>query len=246
MRQASSPWRPPSNEGAISVAALAALEDRLRLCRERHAHVALASSLQAEDMVLLDASVRLGFSLTPFVLDTKRLHDETLSYLDAVEHRYGLSFLRVEPDPEALSAYETQKGRHAFYESSEERVRCCALRKVAPLAGLLKGFDAWVTGQRREQSVTRVDLPFEENDLQHGIRKFNPLADWSEADVWRYIRQWDVPVHPLYSRGYASIGCEPCTRAIRAGENLRAGRWWWEDASGKECGLHIGKPAQVA
>ncbi len=141
--------------------------------------------------------------------------------------------------PAAVEAYVKDHGLNAFYESVDLRKSCCGIRKVEPLNRALAGVEAWVTGQRREQSVTRTELHEQEHDAARGIEKYNPLAEWTEADVWAYLRHFDVPVNPLHARGYPSIGCEPCTRAIRPGEDSRAGRWWWESRDTKECGLHI-------
>ena len=146
-----------------------------------------------------------------------------------------------------MARYVKEHGLNAFYESVDLRKRCCHIRKVEPLARALTGRDAWITGLRRSQSVTRTDLPLREHDTVHGIPKFNPLADWSEAEVWACIRARAVPYNALHDRGYPSIGCEPCTRAIRPGEDVRAGRWWWESSNAKECGLHVsplGKPSE--
>ncbi|MEK6293744.1 MAG: phosphoadenylyl-sulfate reductase [Paraburkholderia tropica] len=205
----------------------------------RHADVKLASSLAAEDMLLthaiLSRRVKYGF----FSLNTGRLHAETLGMLDAVRERYGYAIEQFHPQQDAVDEYVAQHGLNAFYESVDLRKRCCEIRKVEPLNRALSGVSAWVTGQRREQSVTRAELHEEERDEARNIDKFNPLADWTEADVWDYLRAFAVPVNPLHARGYPSIGCEPCTRAIRPGEDSRAGRWWWESRDTKECGLHI-------
>ena len=153
--------------------------------------------------------------------------------------RYGCAVEIVRPDAEAVSGYVASHGANAFYESIELRKRCCHIRKVEPLRRALASADAWITGLRRSQSATRNDLPERVFDEQHGIFKFNPLADWEEADVWQYLRDRDVPYNPLHDKGYPSIGCEPCTRAIRPGEDIRAGRWWWESSDSRECGLHV-------
>jgi phosphoadenosine phosphosulfate reductase len=145
----------------------------------------------------------------------------------------------MRPKQELVDEYVTKNGLNAFYDSVELRKGCCYVRKVEPLGRALAGNKAWITGQRRAQSTTRSDLPVQEDDTAHGMAKFNPLADWSEADVWDYIRGNNVPYNDLHDRGYPSIGCEPCTRAIQPGEDVRAGRWWWENADSKECGLHL-------
>jgi phosphoadenosine phosphosulfate reductase len=198
-----------------------------------------ASSLAAEDMVLTDLILRAQLPIGIFTLETGRLHKETLGMLDRIREVYGHDVQAYRPDPAAVDAYVQQNGLNAFYDSVEMRKECCRIRKVDPLNRALAGNRAWVTGQRRAQSATRTDLQVQEEDAAHGMVKFNPLADWSEEDVWHYIRSKDVPYNPLHDRGYPSIGCEPCTRAIQDGEDVRAGRWWWENPESKECGLHV-------
>lgn len=200
---------------------------------------ALASSLSAEDMVLTDAIARAALPIGIFVLDTGRLHADTLVLLDRIRNRYGIEVAVYAPDPQALADYARAYGRDAFYQGVELRKRCCAIRKVEPLARALHGKRAWITGQRREQSAGRAWLPEQEHDEAHGIEKFNPLAAWSEAQVWQYIREHRVPYNRLYDQGYRSIGCAPCTRPVLPSEDLRAGRWWWESPEHKECGLHV-------
>jgi phosphoadenosine phosphosulfate reductase len=198
-----------------------------------------ASSLAAEDMVLTDMILKSGLPIGIFSLETGRLHAETLAVLDAVKASYGYEIALYRPQPEAVEAYVAQNGLNAFYDSVEMRKECCRVRKVEPLGRALAGKRAWITGQRRAQSTTRAELAVQEDDSAHGMAKFNPLADWSEADVWDYIRANKVPYNALHDRGYPSIGCEPCTRAIQPGEDVRAGRWWWENPESKECGLHL-------
>jgi phosphoadenosine phosphosulfate reductase len=198
-----------------------------------------ASSLAAEDMVLTDMILKAGLPISIFSLETGRLHAETLAVLDQVKAAYGYEIALYRPQPEAVDAYVAQNGLNAFYDSVAMRRECCRVRKVEPLGRALAGNKAWITGQRRAQSATRSDLAVQEDDSAHGMTKFNPLADWSEQDVWDYIRANDVPYNALHDRGYPSIGCEPCTRAIEPGEDVRAGRWWWENPDSKECGLHL-------
>jgi phosphoadenosine phosphosulfate reductase len=198
-----------------------------------------ASSLAAEDMVLTDLILRAGLPIGIFTLETGRLHAETLGMLDRIRETYGYEVQAYRPDTAAVDAYVQQNGLNAFYDSVDMRKECCRIRKVDPLNRALAGKKAWVTGQRRAQSATRSDLQVQEEDAAHGMVKFNPLADWSEEDVWHYIRSNNVPYNPLHDRGYPSIGCEPCTRAIAPGEDVRAGRWWWENPESKECGLHV-------
>jgi len=199
----------------------------------------LASSLSAEDMVLTDAIARAGLPIGIFVLDTGRLHGDTLALVERIRGRYGLEPEVFHPDPVAVLQYVKNHGRDAFYRDTELRQRCCEIRKVRPLRRALSGRRAWITGLRREHSAARSGLPAREHDQVHGLEKFNPLAAWSEEEVWSYLRRFEVPYNPLHDQGYRSIGCAPCTRPVVAGEDVRAGRWWWEAASKKECGLHV-------
>jgi len=198
-----------------------------------------ASSLAAEDMVLTDMILKAKLPIGIFSLETGRLHQETLAVLDKVKVRYDHDITLYRPQPEAVAAYVEQNGLNAFYNSVEMRRECCRIRKVEPLGRALAGNKAWITGQRRAQSTTRAELHVQEDDAAHAMTKFNPLADWSEQDVWDYIRANDVPYNALHDQGYPSIGCEPCTRAVQPGEDVRAGRWWWENPDSKECGLHM-------
>jgi phosphoadenosine phosphosulfate reductase len=198
-----------------------------------------ASSLAAEDMVLTDLILRAKLPINVFTLETGRLHKETLGMVDRIREVYGYEVKLYKPDTAAVDTYVKLHGLNAFYDSVEMRKECCRIRKVDPLNRALAGNTAWITGQRRSQSTTRNELAVQEDDPAHGMQKFNPLADWSEEDVWHYIRSNDVPYNPLHDQGYPSIGCEPCTRAIQPGEDIRAGRWWWEQPESKECGLHV-------
>ena len=198
-----------------------------------------ASSLAAEDMVLTDLILKAQLPIAIFSLETGRLHEETLSMVERVKENYDYDIALYRPEPAAVERYVTQNGLNAFYDSVEIRKECCRIRKVEPLGRALAGKRAWITGQRRSQSSTRAELAVQEDDASHDMQKFNPLADWSEQDVWDYLRDHQVPYNPLHDRGYPSIGCEPCTRAIRPGEDVRAGRWWWENPESKECGLHV-------
>jgi phosphoadenosine phosphosulfate reductase len=198
-----------------------------------------ASSLAAEDMVLTDLILKAGLPIGIFSLDTGRLHAETLAVIGQVKAHYGYDIAVYRPNAQAVDAYVAGNGLNAFYDSVEMRRACCGIRKVEPLGRALAGNKAWVTGQRRAQSTTRAELAVEEDDAAHGMTKFNPLADWSEQDVWDYIRANGVPYNALHDQGYPSIGCEPCTRAVQPGEDVRAGRWWWENPDSKECGLHM-------
>lgn len=198
-----------------------------------------ASSLAAEDMVLTDLILTSKLPIGIFSLDTGRLHPETLAMIDEVHAHYGVEIAVFRPDPAAVEAYVSGKGLNAFYDSVELRKECCHIRKVEPLGRALAGKRAWITGQRRAQAATRAALEVQEHDAGHGMAKFNPLADWSEQDVWDYLRAHNVPYNALHDQGYPSIGCAPCTRAIEPGEDVRAGRWWWENPESKECGLHL-------
>lgn len=217
------------------------LEATLRAISEAGS-VALASSLSAEDMVLTDVVARLGLPIEIFTLQTGRLHAETDKMIERTEARYGLKVHQFEPEASVLADFVVTHGLNGFYESLEARRACCNVRKMAPLARALSGYDAWVTGQRREQSLTRDHLNEREQDGAHMMVKYNPLAAWGWADVLAYAELFEVPLNPLHARGYLSIGCDPCTRAIRPGEHARDGRWWWENADTKECGLHQNNP----
>lgn len=223
---------------ALLEARIRLLEIELTRIADSHDRVALASSLSAEDMVIVDAIARLGLPIDVFTLETGRLHDETLALIDEAEARYGLDIARFGPEPNAVAAYVSAHGQNGFYNGVSQRQQCCAIRKVEPLNRALAGRGAWVTGQRREQSVTRVALNERERDAQRDMAKYNPLATWSWADVLAYAARFDIPMNALYARGYVSIGCEPCTKAIRPGDDPRSGRWWWEVKDNRECGLH--------
>ena len=215
------------------------LASQLQRIAAEFPRAAFASSLGAEDMVLADAIWTANLPIVVFSLDTGRLPDATLDLIWRAEKHYGRTIEIFRPDDTAVSAYVSAHGMNAFYESVELRKSCCGIRKVEPLKRALAGRDAWLTGLRRAQSVTRAELPEREFDAAHGLVKFNPLAEWAEADVWTYIRSRGVPYNSLHDRGYPSIGCDPCTRAIRPGEDVRAGRWWWESRDNKECGIHV-------
>jgi phosphoadenosine phosphosulfate reductase len=211
----------------------------LRRIADEFSPAVFASSLAAEDMVLADLILKAKLPIGIFTLETGRLHKETLGMVDRIRETYGHEVKLYKPETAAVDAYVQQNGLNAFYDSVEMRKECCRIRKVEPLNRALAGNKAWITGQRRSQSTTRAELAVQEDDPAHGMTKFNPLADWSEEDVWNYIRSNNVPYNPLHDKGYPSIGCEPCTRAIQPGEDVRAGRWWWENPESKECGLHV-------
>jgi phosphoadenosine phosphosulfate reductase len=206
--------------------------------------IALASSFGAEDVVLIDMLTRINRDARRdarvFTLDTGRLPGETYAVMEAIRDRYGVTIEVLFPGTDAIEAMVRERGVNLFYRSVEDRKRCCHVRKVEPLRRALAGLDAWITGLRRDQAVTRTEARKVELDRdQGGIVKVNPLADWTWEQVWAYIRAHDVPYNRLHEQGYPSIGCAPCTRAVGPAEDLRAGRWWWEqDFAAKECGLH--------
>lgn len=219
-------------------ARIALLERALTEIAARHDRPALASSLQAEDMVITDVIARLNLPIDVFTLDTGRLHQETVDLIALTEKRYEIEIAIFRPEASAVAAFVAAHDENGFYDGVAQRKLCCNIRKVQPLARALDGRDAWITGQRREQGVTRGTLAEREDDAQHNVQKYNPLADWRWSEVLAYAARFDAPLSPLYQRGYVSIGCEPCTKAIRPGEDPRAGRWWWENEDSKECGLH--------
>jgi phosphoadenosine phosphosulfate reductase len=214
--------------------------ERLRAIAGKFSPATLASSLSAEDMVLTDLIARAELPIEVFVLDTGRLNAETLALIPEIKDRYGITVRTYKPEPAAVEQYVQIHGRDAFYEGIDLRKRCCEIRKVEPLSRALAGKRAWLTGQRREHSVGRAELPEREFDAAHGLEKFNPLAAWSDAEVWQYVREYRVPYNRLYDQGYKSIGCAPCSRPVLPTEEVRAGRWWWEQPETKECGLHVG------
>lgn len=200
-----------------------------------------ANSFGAEDMVLTDVVARAQLPIEIFSLDTGRLPAETYTLMGEVEQRYNMRLKVFFPDATAVESYVRGEGINAFYDSVELRKACCGIRKVEPLRRALSGKKAWITGQRAAQAATRSTLLVREFDAGNGLEKLNPLADWSEKEVWAYIRIHDVPYNALHEQFYPSIGCAPCTRAVALGEDVRAGRWWWEDPASKECGLHAKK-----
>ncbi|MBI4313820.1 MAG: phosphoadenylyl-sulfate reductase, partial [Candidatus Omnitrophica bacterium] len=207
--------------------------------------IALASSFGAEDVALIDMVVKINPKVAVFTLDTGRLNEETYEVMDRIRRKYKISIQSYFPAAAAVEKLEREKGFYSFRESVENRKECCFIRKVEPLGRALAGVDAWITGLRRGQSVTRAGVPKVELDTAHkNVVKLNPLADWSEAQVWAYIKARQVPSNKLHDLGFPSIGCAPCTRAVRPGEDVRAGRWWWENPEHpehKECGLHSKK-----
>jgi phosphoadenosine phosphosulfate reductase len=217
----------------------AVLKQRLIDISNRFSDVRFATSLAAEDMVITDAIAKSKTKIKLFTLATGRLHQETVDMVKTTENHYGVSIAKIYPQDSDVQTFVDQYGMNGFYDGEEPKKACCGARKIKPLNAALLGADAWLTGQRREQSTTRTELNFEELDDARGIAKFNPLFDWTEADIWTYIKQENVPIHPLHLKGYPSIGCEPCTRQVKKGEDVRAGRWWWLQSDSKECGLHV-------
>ncbi len=214
-------------------------QDVIRLAFEQFgSRVSFASSLGEEDQVITDMIAKAAPGIEIFTLDTGRLHQETYDLLAKNQKRYRLRFKTYFPDPKAVEDMVAKKGINLFYESIENRKLCCRIRKVEPLRRALADMDAWMTGLRRAQSSDRGQTDVVEWDADHQKIKVNPLAFWSLEDVRRYIAENKVDINELHSKGFVSIGCAPCTRAIKPGEDIRAGRWWWEDAQKKECGLH--------
>lgn len=199
---------------------------------------AFSTSLSWEDQVITHAVFSQQLPIRVFTLDTGRLFPETYSVLESTRKHYGKHIEVYAPQSDAVQKLVTEKGPISFYESPENRKECCAIRKVEPLNRALVNVDCWITGLRAAHSENRSDLPIVDWDAQRGILKVNPLANWSQEEVKKYIALHQIPYNVLHDRGFVSIGCQPCTRAIRSGEDFRAGRWWWEDNSKKECGLH--------
>ncbi len=227
-------------ELAASVATkTAAVKDLLSEVANTAAPVTFANSLGAEDMVLTDIIASTELPIEIFSLDTGRLPLETYDLMAEVDKHYGIKLKIYFPLAEEVESFVRNHGINAFYESVALRKACCYARKVEPLKRALAGKQAWITGLRVQQATTRVGLPFREYDEGNGLEKINPLSDWSEKEVWTYIKLHKVPYNALHEKFYPSIGCAPCTRAISMGEDVRAGRWWWENPDSKECGLHV-------
>lgn len=224
-------------------AKVAASNEILNKITSDHAKVVFANSLGAEDMVLTDLICKNYPTISIFSLDTGRLPVETYELMYKTEERYGKVLKYYYPDAIAIEEYTRSNGINAFYQSIDLRKSCCKIRKVDPLKRALANQDAWITGLRRAQAVTRTQLETIAYDDAFGLYKANPLADWEEEDLWTYIKAFDVPYNKLHDKNYPSLGCAPCTRAISKGEDIRAGRWWWENPETKECGLHSGKPS---
>ena len=201
--------------------------------------VVIASSFGMEDMVLIDMNSKLDQPIKLFTLDTGRLHEETYEIMERVRAQYGLKINIFFPNKESVQNLVRQKGFFSFRESLENRKECCNIRKVQPLKQALQGQRAWVTGLRREQAITRTEILKVEKDLEHPpLTKINPISDWTKDQVEMYIKKYQVPINALHKKNFLSIGCAPCTRAVNPGEDIRSGRWWWENPEQKECGLH--------
>lgn len=234
--------RPDSTELAEAAARLAGAAPAVTLAwglQRFGRKLAIASSFSIEDCVAIDIAHKIDPGVRVFALDTGRLPEETYMTAERVRAKYGTEIEWQFPDREAVERLERTKGLYSFRDSLDERHECCGIRKVVPLGRALAGLDAWVTGLRREQSVTRTDTPEVELDAEHGgLAKLNPIIAWTTEQVRAYANEHRVPIHPLHDRGYPSIGCAPCTRAVAIGEHPRSGRWWWENPENKECGLH--------
>jgi phosphoadenosine phosphosulfate reductase len=200
--------------------------------------IVFASSLGAEDQVITEMIAGIDKRVKIFTLDTGRLFPETYETLERTTNRYGMPIEVFFPNAEHVEAMVRSRGINLFYETVENRKLCCHVRKIEPLTRAFAGMDAWICGLRREQSVTRQDMKMVEWDDQNKLIKINPLIDWTETQVWHYIKEKNIPYNKLHDQGFPSIGCQPCTRAIQPGEDIRAGRWWWESPQNKECGLH--------
>ena len=200
--------------------------------------ISFSNSMGAEDQVITDMICKIDKSASIFTLDTGRTFPETFDLIDRTNKRYGINIKVYFPNASEVEAMVNKKGVNLFFESIENRKECCHIRKIEPLKRAFKNLDVWICGLRREQSVTRTNLDIVEWDENNNLVKLNPLVDWTEQQVWDYIKENNVPYNKLHDQGFPSLGCQPCTRAIREGEDVRAGRWWWEDPESKECGLH--------
>lgn len=215
----------------------------LKLALNSFENIAISFS-GAEDVVLIDMAVKIKPGVNVFSLDTGRLHPETYRFIEQVRNHYHINIEVLSPDQAALEKFVRDKGLYSFYKDGHQE--CCGIRKVMPLRKKLNTLGAWITGQRKDQSPgTRADVPVVEKDAAFStadrtLIKFNPLSFWTSVEVWQYIRDHDVPYNELHNQGYISIGCEPCTRPVLPNQHEREGRWWWEDATMKECGLHVG------
>ena len=200
--------------------------------------IVFASSLGAEDQVITEMIAGIDKRVKIFTLDTGRLFPETYETLERTTNRYGMPIEVFFPDARHIEGMVRSRGINLFYETVENRKLCCQIRKIEPLNRAFTGMEAWICGLRSEQSVTRQDMKMVEWDEQHNLIKINPLIDWTEKQVWDYIKEKNIPYNKLHDQGFPSIGCQPCTKAVQSGEDVRSGRWWWESPQNKECGLH--------
>ena len=219
-------------EGVPAEEAMAYFLDRYR------GRIALSSSMGAEDQVLTDMILRIDPSVRIFTLDTGRMFPEVYELIDRTNKKYNIAIEVFFPDAAAVEKMVREKGINLFYEGIENRKQCCGIRKTQPLKRALGDLDIWVCGLRSDQSLTRINTRILEWDDTHGLLKLSPLAQWSNEEVWAYLKRHHVPYNPLHDKGFPSIGCQPCTRAIEPGDDIRAGRWWWEQPESRECGLH--------
>ena len=202
--------------------------------------VGFSSSFSPEDVIIIDILARLNSPVKIFTLDTGRLNDETYKVMETIRNKYGITIEIMFPDGDRVEKMVKDKGFYSFYKTLENRKECCRIRKIEPLGKALAELQAWITGLRREQSETRIDMHKVEIDkANNSIYKINPLIDWTEVQVWEYISTNEVPYNELFDKGYKSVGCAPCTRAVKTVDDQRAGRWWWESPESKECGLHV-------
>ncbi len=205
-----------------------------------HPRIALASSFQSQGVVLIDMMLKINKKARIFTLDTGRLNEETYEVMDAIQSKYGANIEIIFPDKNEVEEMVREHGPNLFYKGKDNRFLCCDIRKVRPLKNYLPNLDAWITSIRRDQTQNRSEAKkFEIDELHGGILKINPLVDWSSKEIWEYIKENNVPYNKLHDMGYPSIGCAPCTRPVKDGEDPRSGRWWWENDSDKECGLHV-------
>lgn len=235
-------WQiPPVNQDILGVLPerITVLDNRLTMITQRFDSVVMASSLAAEDMIISDRIAALMLPIRVITLNTGKLHEETVALIDAVRNQLGIVIDVFSPNIQAAHEIERQYGSGMMYDSVLLRKKCCYIRKIEPLNRALSGAKAWITGQRRQQSMTRQELQFEEYDDARQMAKFNPIFDWTNDEIWTYVQTHHVPINTLYYQGYSSIGCEPCTRPVKNDEDIRAGRWWWEQQDSKECGLHV-------
>jgi phosphoadenosine phosphosulfate reductase len=215
-------------------------KELLQLATSKHLNgIVFTSSMGAEDQVLTEILSSFDSNVEIVTLDTGRLPYETYKTIEDTEKKYGKKIRILFPDAISVETMVNGKGINLFYESVDNRKECCNVRKLEPLGKFLQNKTLWITGLRKEQSLTRTDMKFAEWDEKFSIQKINPLLDWTEKEVWAYIKEKNIPYNELHDKGYPSIGCAPCSRAIEAGEDIRAGRWWWENPESKECGLHF-------